>query len=143
MLRRCADDGRMEDCPICSRRSPLHVIAEAPTVWVTAPPDAPLPGYVCVVSKMHVVEPFELDDETSATFWSACMRTARAARDTVSAEKLNYEIHGNTIRHLHMHIYPRYPHDPFEGRPINGAAVSCHRTETQLQELARRVAAVL
>jgi diadenosine tetraphosphate (Ap4A) HIT family hydrolase len=37
--------------------------------------------------------------------------------------KLNYEIHGNTIPHLHMHFYPRYPGDPFEGGPINPKAV--------------------
>lgn len=31
---------------------------------------------------------------------------------------MNYEIHGNTIPHLHMHLYPRYAGDPYEGRPI-------------------------
>jgi len=37
--------------------------------------------------------------------------------------KLNYEAHGNTIPHLHMHFYPRYPGDPFEGGPISAKAV--------------------
>ena len=31
----------------------------------------------------------------------------------------NVEIHGNTIPHLHTHIFPRYPGDPFEGKPID------------------------
>jgi hypothetical protein len=47
-------------CPICVRRKPLDVIAERGTVWVTAGREAQLPGYVCVVSKQHVVEPYEL-----------------------------------------------------------------------------------
>jgi diadenosine tetraphosphate (Ap4A) HIT family hydrolase len=122
---------------------PLHIIAEAPTVWITATPAAPLPGYVCVVSKKHVVEPFDLDAEGSTAFWSACMSTARAVRDAVGARKVNYEIHGNSIAHLHMHVYPRYPHDPFEGRPIDGSAENSHRSGEQLQALATAIAAVL
>jgi diadenosine tetraphosphate (Ap4A) HIT family hydrolase len=137
------DDGLVDDCLICARGTPLHVIAEAPTIWVTAPPDAPLPGYVCVVSKRHVVEPFELDTQGSVAFWSACMSTARAVRDVVGAPKVHYEIHGNTIAHLHMHIYPRYPQDPFEGRPIDGSTVNFHRSGEQLQALATGIAAVL
>jgi hypothetical protein len=27
--------------------------------------------------------------------------------------------YGNTIPHLHMHFYPRYPGDPFEDGPID------------------------
>lgn len=33
--------------------------------------------------------------------------------------KINYEIHGNTLPHLHVHVFPRYAGDPFEGRPID------------------------
>lgn len=33
--------------------------------------------------------------------------------------KMNYEIHGNSIPHLHMHFFPRYRGDQFEGQPIN------------------------
>ena len=32
---------------------------------------------------------------------------------------MNYEIHGNTIPHLHMHLFPRYVGDAFENQPIN------------------------
>jgi diadenosine tetraphosphate (Ap4A) HIT family hydrolase len=32
---------------------------------------------------------------------------------------MNYEIHGNSIPHLHMHFFPRYRGDQFEGQPIN------------------------
>jgi len=33
--------------------------------------------------------------------------------------KINYEIHGNSIPHLHMHFFPRYRGDQFEGGSIN------------------------
>jgi diadenosine tetraphosphate (Ap4A) HIT family hydrolase len=37
--------------------------------------------------------------------------------------KLNWEIHGNTIPHLHAHLFPRYVGDRFEGRPIDAREV--------------------
>jgi hypothetical protein len=33
--------------------------------------------------------------------------------------KLNYEIHGNSLPHFHMHFFPRYRGDQFEWQPIN------------------------
>ena len=37
---------------------------------------------------------------------------------------MNDEIHGNTVPHLHMHVFPRYPGDPFEGAPIDPRIVT-------------------
>lgn len=49
---------------------------------------------------------------------------------------MNYEIHGNTIPHLHMHLFPRFDGDPFEGRPIDGRQTTFERSETDLAALA-------
>jgi diadenosine tetraphosphate (Ap4A) HIT family hydrolase len=46
-------------------------------------------------------------------------RVAAALQEITKAVKLNYEIHGNTLPHLHVHLFPRYRGDPFEGGPIN------------------------
>ena len=46
-------------------------------------------------------------------------RASRAIARATEAVKLNYEIHGNTAPHLHLHIFPRYVGDPFEGGPVN------------------------
>ena len=99
-------------CPICDRGTPLDVIVEFEATWVTAGAEAPLPGYACVVSKRHVVEPFELPGAELAAFWREAMLVAQALSGAVRPTKMNYEIHGNTIPHLHMHLYPRYPGDP-------------------------------
>ena len=40
----------------------------------------------------------------------------------VQPVKMNYEIHGNTAPHLHVHFFPRYVGDQFEGGPINPRA---------------------
>ena len=34
-------------------------------------------------------------------------------------QKINYEIHGNTLAHLHAHIYARYRGDRFVGGPVD------------------------
>jgi diadenosine tetraphosphate (Ap4A) HIT family hydrolase len=111
--------GTAGPCPICRRGEPLDVLVGLPSSWVTAAPDAALPGYVCVVSKTHVEEPFELDGEARAAWWDDVSTVASAVGRATGAMKLNYEIHGNTIPHLHLHLYPRYRGDPFEGAPID------------------------
>ena len=61
------------------------------------------------------------------------MQTARTLARLYNPRKVNYEIHGNTIPHLHMHLYPRYAGDPYEGRPISNEA----RFQRSPGELAR------
>ncbi len=51
-------------------------------------------------------------------------RASRAVKSVTGAVKLNYEVHGNTLPHLHLHLFPCYPGDPFEGGPINPRAVA-------------------
>ena len=68
-------------CTICRHGGPLDVIAELPTVWVTAPPRAPLPGYICAVAKRHVGEPFELDEPELTGFWTESMSVAAALNE--------------------------------------------------------------
>ena len=106
-------------CPICKRKGPLHVIAKLEGSWLTMSEDAPMPGYVCLVSQVHVVELHELDDAQAGVFMRDARKVSRALAAVTSAVKLNYEIHGNTLPHLHMHFFPRYAGDRFEGRPVD------------------------
>jgi diadenosine tetraphosphate (Ap4A) HIT family hydrolase len=129
-------------CPICERGVPLDVIAELSATWVTAAADGPLPGYACIVSKRHVHEPFELSAVEEAAFWRETMLVARVLQELYEPAKLNYEIHGNTIPHLHMHLYPRYPGDPYEGRPLDGSA-SFKRCGEDLEQLAHAIATAI
>jgi diadenosine tetraphosphate (Ap4A) HIT family hydrolase len=122
-------------CPICERGAPRDVIAEFTMTWITAPAKAPLPGYACVVSKRHVVEPFELPPHELVAFWAEAMFAARALADLLRPTKMNYEIHGNTITHLHLHLYPRFAGDPFVGGPIDGRQTPFTRTTEELERM--------
>jgi diadenosine tetraphosphate (Ap4A) HIT family hydrolase len=91
-------------CVICQSGGPLDVIAETAACWITAEADAPLPGYVCVVARSHVVEPYEMSPDEQSRFWQDAMIVARAVAAVVHPIKMNYEIHGNTLPHLHLHL---------------------------------------
>jgi diadenosine tetraphosphate (Ap4A) HIT family hydrolase len=116
------------------------VIAELATTWVTAGVEAPLPGYACVVSKRHVVEPFELAPRERAAFWREAMLAARVLHDLCRPAKLNYEIHGNTVPHLHLHLFPRFADDPYVGGPIDPRRASFRRTPADLERMRRAFA---
>ena len=113
------------------------MIGELRSVWITAPTVAALPGYVCVIAKRHVEEPFDLDDTEAVTFWREAMAVAKALHDRLRPRKMNYEIHGNSIRHLHMHLFPRYEGDPFDGQPIDGSQRGFERERDDLIRLGR------
>ena len=133
--------GNEQLCPICAEDGPRDVITELAATWVSAPPAAPLPGYACVISRRHVVEPFELPAEEMLAFFADAMTTARVLTSVFAPAKMNYEIHGNTIPHLHMHLYPRYSGDPFEGEPINAQRCTFERTSDDLRQLGMEIAA--
>jgi diadenosine tetraphosphate (Ap4A) HIT family hydrolase len=134
---------RPEGCVICTSGGPLDVIGESPSIWVTAERTAPLPGYVCVVAKRHVVEPFELTAHEQAEFWLDAMLVARAVAELVRPIKMNYEIHGNTLPHLHLHLLPRQVDDPYVGGPVDPRVSTVERTESQLDGLGTAVRAAL
>ena len=106
-------------CPICRRQTPLDVVAELEASWVTMQELAPVPGYVCLVSPKHAVELHDLPEEVAAAFMRDARRVSKAVSRATGAVKLNYEIHGNSLPHLHMHFFPRYRGDRFEGKPID------------------------
>ena len=112
-----------EGCPICRDGMPRDVVAELEASWVAMGEDAPMRGYAVLVLKRHAVELHDLSDDEGAAYMRDIQHLSRAIADATNAVKLNYEIHGNTIPHLHMHLFPRYVGDPFEGRPIDPRSV--------------------
>jgi len=123
-----------DGCPICAGGGPDGVLAERPSTWITSAPRVPLPGYVCVVAKHHVVEPFELAGDERHAFWDDVLFAAERLAARLRPVKVNYEIHGNTIPHLHAHVYPRFRGDRFVGGPIDGRADPVEHDLDRLRE---------
>jgi diadenosine tetraphosphate (Ap4A) HIT family hydrolase len=111
-----------ENCPVCNN-SPAPEddveIKEFPTSWLGAHPRVCLKGTCYLLLKPHAVELLELDESTLLSYMKEAQLCAKALKDVTKATKINYELHGNTIPHMHMHLFPRYPDDPFPGKPID------------------------
>ena len=126
---------------ICRTGQPLDVIAEFETCWATAGREGVLRGHVCVVARNHYNEPFEMPVAEQAKFWQEAMTIAAAVDRLIHPIKMNYEIHGNTLPHLHLHLFPRQPDDPYVGGPIDPRRASLVRTDEELRRLAEAVRA--
>ena len=66
----------------------------------------------------HVAEPTELTDDEAAAYWRELLAVGRALEGHFAPVKLNYELLGNSLPHLHAHVVPRYADDPRPGWPF-------------------------
>lgn len=111
-----------ENCPYCQK-------ADDPSNSVTlklfkhselcAHPQVSLKGTCYLITREHYVELFDMEPETLSGFMQEVQLAARVLKEVTGAFKINYEIHGNTVPHLHLHLFPRYLDDPFAGTPID------------------------
>jgi len=81
-------------------------------------------GKCMVICKKHYVELHEMLPQDLLGYMSDVQKTAWALKKVTSAVKINLEIHGNTIPHLHTHLFPRYLDDLYAGRPIDFTKIS-------------------
>ena len=132
-----------ESCPMCGEDPhPEWLLAETGICKTSAWSEAVLPGYACVLSKRHVVEPFDLEDHEQAAFFLDAMAAARGLATLFGSVKMNYEIHGNTVPHLHMHLFPRMPADVYVGYP-NHCRTRFTRSEEEIGQMREAVRAEL
>jgi diadenosine tetraphosphate (Ap4A) HIT family hydrolase len=66
----------------------------------------------------HVVEPTELTEEETSSYWRELRLVAAAIEEVMRPVKMNYNLLGNSVPHLHAHIVPRYADDPRPGWPF-------------------------
>jgi diadenosine tetraphosphate (Ap4A) HIT family hydrolase len=64
-----------------------------------------------------VIEPFELSSEERSLFFEDVVAVGKALSAIYLPLKLNYQMLGNMVPHLHCHVIPRYrtaaaPHAP-------------------------------
>jgi diadenosine tetraphosphate (Ap4A) HIT family hydrolase/predicted kinase len=79
-----------------------------------------LPGRCVLVCRRHVREPHELSGAEQRAFFDDMLRVGKVLEHVYDALKMNYQILGNAVPHLHAHIQPRYFGDPYPGQPVGG-----------------------
>jgi diadenosine tetraphosphate (Ap4A) HIT family hydrolase len=115
---------RGEGCPMCEQGRPEETEYGA-RIYAGEVSDAYLQrddvqrGYTVVVWRgRHVAEPTELTDAEASAYWLEVLRVGKALEVVFEPVKLNYDLLGNSLPHLHTHVVPRYADDPRPGWPF-------------------------
>jgi diadenosine tetraphosphate (Ap4A) HIT family hydrolase len=93
-------------------------IAELEHSYLILNRDQFFPGYCLLFTKQHQTELFLLDKEVRQGLMEEVSRVAQALAACFQPDKLNYELLGNMVPHIHWHLVPRFRSEPLWPRPI-------------------------
>ncbi len=96
-------------------------------------------GYCTLVCTKHVKELYHLTADEQLVFFGDLMRAAQALERVFSPTKMNVQILGNEVPHLHAHLIPRYYGDAAPSRPIDPGLQFVTLTEDQYKERIRLI----
>jgi diadenosine tetraphosphate (Ap4A) HIT family hydrolase len=115
---------RGEGCPMCAQGRPDETEYGA-RFFAGEVSDAYLQrrniqrGYSVIIWRgRHVAEPTDLSEDEAAQYWREVLEAGRRIEQRLQPVKLNYNILGNELPHLHTHVVPRYADDPKPGWPF-------------------------
>jgi len=108
------------NCPMCTRwaEEPQLQIAALEHCYVLLNRDQFFPGYTFVFTREHVTELFHLEPAVRQEVMEEVSRVAEALAEVYRPTKMNYELLGNMVPHMHWHLVPRFAGDPLWPRPI-------------------------
>ena len=115
---------RGEGCPMCEQGRPEETeygarffAGEVSDAYLQKPNIQR--GYSVVIWRgRHVAEPTELSADEAAQYWREVLEAGRRIETHLKPVKMNYDILGNSLPHLHTHVVPRYADDPKPGWPF-------------------------
>jgi len=93
-------------------------IAELTHCYVLLNRDQFFSGYCFVFTKDHVTELFHLEREVRTAVMEEVTAVAAALYKLFQPAKINYELLGNMVPHMHWHLVPRFTTDSLWPRPI-------------------------
>jgi diadenosine tetraphosphate (Ap4A) HIT family hydrolase len=107
-------------CPACTGQWPSSAqrIADCGSSVAYLHDDQFFAGWTFVVLKRHATELWQLEAAERATLIEEVTHVARAVADAFGALKMNYELLGNAIPHIHWHLIPRVAGDPAPRGPV-------------------------
>jgi diadenosine tetraphosphate (Ap4A) HIT family hydrolase len=73
---------------------------------------------IVVFRERHVADFTSLTAEEVAAYWQDVHAVARMIERVFAPCHMNYQLLGNLVPHLHVHLVPRYVDDPAPGRPL-------------------------
>ncbi len=135
-----------ESCPVCQliktgQQEDEHGIAVADLQFsrLFLSKNQYVRGYCVLICRRHVIEPFELMADERAMFFDDLARAGKSLQEAFGADKMNYNLLGNVIPHLHAHILPRYFTDAAPRRPIDPGVEEVYLTAAEYAERVRLI----
>jgi diadenosine tetraphosphate (Ap4A) HIT family hydrolase len=110
-------------CPFCQKLADPNGWPAEDVVWrfphsvAVLGPWQQYAGYCVLVSRAHATELSQLGPARAA-YLEEMSHLAAAIEACFRPHKLNYELLGNQVPHLHWHLFPRYLTDPDRRRPV-------------------------
>ena len=111
-------------CPFCDKLAKLHELPGDEVVWQFAHSVAFLGpwqfyhGYCVLVARTHATELSQLAPTERRAYLDEMCLLAAAIESAFRPHKLNYELLGNQVPHLHWHLFPRDARDPDALKPV-------------------------
>jgi len=134
---------RGENCPLCGAcRSTVlsddygHTIADLAFSRLRLARNQFVKGYSILICHKHVQEPYHLSREERARFFGDLLLAGQALDRAFAPVKMNFQLLGNAVPHLHVHIMPRYYGDAAPGEPIDP---TLEKVVLEVHEYAERV----
>jgi diadenosine tetraphosphate (Ap4A) HIT family hydrolase len=102
------------NCKACAGEWPPkdHRIADLGLSVAYLYDDQFFPGWTVLVLKRHATELYELTKEERSRLIEEVSEVATALAMTFEPVKINYELLGNQLPHIHWHVIPRLAGDP-------------------------------
>jgi diadenosine tetraphosphate (Ap4A) HIT family hydrolase len=130
------------ECPFCRKLAALDELPPEDVVWqfphsvALLGPSQFYSGYCVLVARAHATELSGLGDAARRAYLDEMCLLARAIEECFRPHKLNYELLGNQVPHLHWHIFPRAADDPEALWPVWLALHRAERDEAERRRLA-------
>ena len=107
-------------CKACQSAWPRqdHFIADLGVTNAYLHDDQFFPGWTVLVLKQHATELFQLSRDERAQLIEEVSRAAEVLAREFQSRKVNYELLGNQLPHIHWHLIPRLGADPAPLKPV-------------------------
>ena len=131
----------MAICPLCDKLTRLRELPAADVVWQFPHSVALLghwqyhTGYCVLVSRIHAAELHHLPADVRPAFLDEMVKLTQAIDTAFQPRKMNCDLLGNQVPHLHWHLFPRRHDDPETLKAVWLAFDRAERDDGEMQRL--------
>jgi diadenosine tetraphosphate (Ap4A) HIT family hydrolase len=131
----------MDTCPLCDKLAHLRELPADDFVWQFPHSVALLgawqyhTGYCVLVSRIHAAELHHLPADVRQAFLDEMVNLTQAIDTAFQPRKMNCDLLGNQVPHLHWHLFPRRHDDPETLKAVWLAFDRAERDDSEKQRL--------